>query len=60
LGAFQALPPKAFFPRLVHLKVKISRPIYLLREFGDIVDDIYLQEGALRLRNIIKEMTYAR
>ena len=61
LGTFEALPHWAKFPRLfLPIKVKIGKPKYLLREFGDVVDDIYLQEGILKVKNIIQEMINAR
>lgn len=60
LGTFKALPRSAKFPKLfVPIKVKIGKPKYLLREFGDVIDDIYLQEGILKIKNTIKEMSYA-
>jgi len=36
--------------------VKIGEPIYLLKEFDELIDDIYLQEGMLKIKNTIKEM----
>lgn len=59
IGAHEALPVKAKFPRLVPLKIRIGRPQYLLKEFDDVIDDVYLQEGTLRIQNAIKEMLYA-
>ncbi|MCX7661640.1 MAG: 1-acyl-sn-glycerol-3-phosphate acyltransferase [Candidatus Omnitrophica bacterium] len=56
LGTYEAYPPKAKFPKLVPIKVRIGRPIYLLKEFSDLIDDIYLQEGTFKVRNAIKEM----
>lgn len=56
LGAYQALPRTAKFPRFVQIKVKIGKPKYLLKEFDEIIDDIYLQEGVLRIKNSVKEM----
>lgn len=56
LGTHEALPKKARFPKFVPIKVKISEPIYLLKEFTDVIDDIYLQEGIFRARNSVKEM----
>ncbi len=60
LGSYEALPRRAKFPRLFRaIKVKIGKPIYLLKEFEDVIDDIYLQEGILKIRNAIKEMINA-
>ena len=56
LGSFEALPIKAKFPKLLPVKVKISKPIYLLKEFGSIVDDIHLQEGIFKIKNTIQGM----
>lgn len=59
-GAYQALPKTARFPKPAPIKLKIGRPIYLLKEFTDVVDDLYLQEGLFRAQNTIKEMLNAR
>ncbi|MCX5715498.1 MAG: lysophospholipid acyltransferase family protein [Candidatus Omnitrophica bacterium] len=59
MGAQDALPVKAKFPKFVPLKIKIGRPQYLLKEYDDQVDDVYLQEGTLQIQNAIKEMLYA-
>ncbi len=59
LGTFQALPFGKWFPKFVPIKVKIAPPKYLLKEFDEIIDDIYLQEGMLKIKNTIKEMLYA-
>jgi len=57
LGTYEALPRGAKFPQLFRsLKVKIGKPIYLLKEFEDIIDDVYLQEGTLKIRRTIAEM----
>jgi 1-acyl-sn-glycerol-3-phosphate acyltransferase len=60
IGTFEALPRQAKFPRLFkQIKLKIGRPVYLLKEFQDLIDDIYMQEGTLKIRNSIEEMIYA-
>ena len=56
LGAFEALPVTEYFPKPVKIKIKIGKPIYLLKEFDEKIDDIYLQEGIFQMRNTIKEM----
>lgn len=56
IGAFEALPVGAKFPKFVPIKVRIGKPIYLLKEFDDLVDDIYLQEGTQRIRNKVQEL----
>lgn len=60
LGAYQALPVEAKFPKFVPIKVRVGKPVYLLREFDEVVDDAYLQEGLFKIRNAIKEMIDAR
>ena len=60
LGTFRALPLEAKFPKFVPLKLKIGKPIYLLKEFEDVIDDVYLQEGIFKIRNKIKEMLSER
>lgn len=56
LGAHEALPRKAKFPKFVPIKVKIGEPVYLLKDFEEEVDDIHMQEGIFKVRNKIKEM----
>ena len=57
IGAYDALPLHARFPRLFKtLTLKVAEPIFLMKEFDEIIDDIYLQEGLARVRSKIKEM----
>ncbi|MGD0335846.1 MAG: lysophospholipid acyltransferase family protein [Candidatus Omnitrophota bacterium] len=56
LGTFEAYPITAKLPKLFPLKVKVGRPIYMLKEMEDIIEDIYLQEGMFKVRNAIKGM----
>ncbi|KPK43043.1 MAG: hypothetical protein AMJ78_00330 [Omnitrophica WOR_2 bacterium SM23_29] len=56
LGASEALPKKAKFPKLAPLKVKIGKPKFFIKKFESVIDDIYLQDGTIKLRNTIKEM----
>jgi len=56
LGTFDALPVKAKFPKFLPIKVKIGKPVCLLKEFEEVIDDIYLQEGIFKVRNRIQEM----
>jgi 1-acyl-sn-glycerol-3-phosphate acyltransferase len=55
-GSFKALPVTAKFPKLHPIKVKIAKPRYFLKEFDDVIDDIYLQQGIFKIKNAIKEM----
>jgi len=59
LGAREALPRGAKFIKLHPIKVKIGKPIYLLKEFDEVIDDIYLQEGMFKARNSIQDMLNA-
>ena len=60
IGAYEALPVKARFPRLFsQIRVKISKPIYLMKEFDDVIDDLCLLEGTHRIKNKIQEMIHA-
>ena len=59
LGTYEALPLGAKFPKFVPIKLRIGKPRYFLKEFEDIIDDIYLQEGIFKVRNTIKEMLNA-
>lgn len=56
LGTYEAFPRKAKFPKFAPIKVKIGKPVYLLKEFTSVIDDINLQEGIFKVRNKIKEM----
>jgi 1-acyl-sn-glycerol-3-phosphate acyltransferase len=60
LGTYEVLPRTAKFPRLHPIKVKVGKPKYLLKEFGDVIDDMYLQDGIFKISNTIKEMLYAK
>jgi 1-acyl-sn-glycerol-3-phosphate acyltransferase len=56
-GTYKALPFGKRFPKLFQpLKLKIGKPIYILKEFDEIIDDIYLRNGVFRIRNAVKEM----
>ena len=57
LGTFQSLPRHAKFPKLFFpLKLKIGKPVYLLKEFSELIDEMTLQKGTFRIRNAIEEM----
>ncbi|MCM8781236.1 MAG: 1-acyl-sn-glycerol-3-phosphate acyltransferase [Candidatus Omnitrophica bacterium] len=59
LGTYQALPVQAKIPKLFSIKVKIGKPIVLLKEFEEVLDDMLLQSGIFRIRNTIQEMLNA-
>jgi len=59
LGVFKALPRTRVFPKFCQIKVRIGKPIYLLKEYADVVDDLFLQEGTFKIRKNIEEMLYA-
>ena len=59
LGAYEAFPRRAKFPKFLPIKVKIGKPVYLLKQQEDVIDDIYLQEGIHKIRNTVKEMMHA-
>lgn len=60
LGTYAAFPRNAKLPKLfLPLKLKIAKPIYLLKEFSELIDEMALQKGTFRIRNTIKEMLYA-
>lgn len=60
LGAYEAFPRSAKFPKFRPIKIKIGKPQYLLKEFENVVDDIRLQEGTFKIRSAIEGMMYAR
>ena len=56
-GTYDSLPFGAKFPKLfMPIKVRIGKPTYILKEFDEIIDDVYLIQGVFRIRNSIKEM----
>ena len=56
-GSFQSFPRTARFPKLLlPIKVTIGRPIYLLKEFDEIIDDSCLQKGTFRIQNAVTEI----
>jgi 1-acyl-sn-glycerol-3-phosphate acyltransferase len=59
IGTFQSLPFGARVPKLVPIKLKIGKPVFFAKEFDERIDDLYLQEGMFKLRNIIKGMLNA-
>jgi 1-acyl-sn-glycerol-3-phosphate acyltransferase len=59
-GAHETFGVQARFPRLfANITVVIGRPQFLLKEIDEVIDDLRLQEGTLRLRNSIAEMINA-
>jgi 1-acyl-sn-glycerol-3-phosphate acyltransferase len=59
LGTFEALPYGKRFPKPVPLELKIGKPIFLLKELSDIIDDVQLREGTFRIRQAVKELLNA-
>ncbi|MBD3246470.1 MAG: hypothetical protein GF333_05605 [Candidatus Omnitrophica bacterium] len=58
-GAFEALPVRARVPKLGQLiRVEIGKPVYLLKEFEETIQDTVLQEGTKKIRNVLKEMLH--
>lgn len=55
-GAYEAFPLKAKSLKFLPIKIKIGKPIYILKEFGDVIEDVLLQEGIFKVRNAVKEM----
>jgi 1-acyl-sn-glycerol-3-phosphate acyltransferase len=55
-GTGKALAKGKKFPKFLPLKVKIGKPIYLPKEFSEVIDDIYLQEGTFKIRETIRQM----
>jgi 1-acyl-sn-glycerol-3-phosphate acyltransferase len=56
IGTFESLPFGAKVPKLHRIKLKIGEPVYFAKEFDEIIDDLYLQEGMQKLRSKIKRM----
>jgi len=56
IGAYDVLPWGARIPKRRPITVKIGKPVYLLKEFDEHIDDIRLLEGMVKVRNSIQEM----
>lgn len=56
IGAFKVLPWGAMFPRFHTITVRIGKPVYLLKEFDETIEDLRMQEGMLKVREAIQEM----
>jgi 1-acyl-sn-glycerol-3-phosphate acyltransferase len=56
LGTFAALPFGQRVPKPVQIKVIIGKPIYLLKDVDEFLDDVQLQQGTLRLRTEVKKL----
>lgn len=59
-GAYEALPRQAKLPKFKRISIKIGKPVYLLKEFTDIIDDVRLQEGTFKIKNAVKELLNAK
>lgn len=59
LGAYEVLPRTSKLPRFHPIKVKIGKPKYFIKEFTEVIDDVYLQDSIFKVRNVIKEMVNA-
>ena len=59
IGSHRVLPRRSNFPRLGPLKVRIGKPIYLLKEYGDTIDEVSLWSNTNRMREAVKELLYA-
>ena len=56
-GSFEALPFGAKFPKLfMPLRLRFGKPLYILKEFDEIIDGVYLRDATFKIRNAIKEM----
>jgi 1-acyl-sn-glycerol-3-phosphate acyltransferase len=56
LGTFAALPFGKRVPRPLTLTVVIGKPVYLLKELDEVIDDVQLQQGTLKIRTEIKKL----
>lgn len=60
-GTYEAFPRNAKFPKFFQsINLKIGKPIYLLKEFEELINDMSLQKGTFRIRNAVKELLYAK
>jgi len=56
LGTFEALPFGKRFPKPVRIKVNIGKPLYLLKELDEVIDDVQLQQGIMRIKAEVKKL----
>jgi len=56
IGTFEALPWGRWIPRFVPITVRVGKPIYLLKEHEDVIDDVLLREGIFRIRAAVQTM----
>ncbi|MEI6514070.1 MAG: lysophospholipid acyltransferase family protein [bacterium] len=60
IGTYEALPINGRFPKLFSpITIKIGKPKYLFKEFDEVIDDVRLQEGMMRIKKTIKELMHA-
>lgn len=60
IGAYEALPHGAVFPKFVSITVRIGKPRILLKEYEDEIDEMILQRGTFKIRGAVREMMYGR
>ncbi|MDD5347264.1 MAG: lysophospholipid acyltransferase family protein [Candidatus Omnitrophica bacterium] len=56
IGTYRSLPFGKRIPKPTPITVKIGKPIFLLKEFDELIDDVYLQNGMLRVRKAVKDL----
>ena len=56
IGTFEVLPWGRWIPKFRPIKVKVGKPIYLLKEHVDVIDDLILREGTFRIKESIQTM----
>jgi 1-acyl-sn-glycerol-3-phosphate acyltransferase len=56
IGAYECLPRGAKFPKFSQIKLKIGKPIYLLKEPYEVIEEVKIQWGLLKLKNAISEL----
>ena len=56
LGTFEALPFGKRFPKPVRITLNIGKPVYLLKELDEEIDDVQLQQGIMRIKAEVKKL----
>lgn len=56
LGAHEAFPVGAKFPKLRPIKFKIGKPITFTQRFEDTIDKLVLLQETSKIREAVKEM----
>lgn len=58
IGANKALPVGKVFPRWYSIKIKIGKPLYFIKEFSPVLDDVLIQRECRRIRKAVEKLLW--